>query len=146
MSRNSRGGRKNAKPADTLERLRLTTDARLAKFNLWRIALIGTFSMGALALCIPLARILAGQQTGLDVNVSLTFSAAVTLAGGTAAGVAVRYRKRALQAEERVRTLENDLILEKKSAKLLEERTEQLKVDNEGLRGDLEALRSGHGR
>lgn len=141
MASGSSRKKKQRSDEESVERIRATAATTLAKLNLLRTGLIGLCCLGGLALCIPIAHVLAGKETGLDVNVAISFTIAVSIAGLTAGGIARQQKLRAEQAEERVRRLENDLAIANDVAKTAQEQRSALQRDLDGVRADIEALR-----
>lgn len=120
-----------------LERLRLANDALELKYKFWTFTTVGLLTIGALAVCIPIARAVAGHDT--QVSVTITLAATITLSITTAGASANAYwqRSRSRTAERRVDSLTSRLTRER------DEHAED-KTRLVALEGDLAAVRRDH--
>ena len=115
---------------------------RRMKYKLLTTAFYCLTGLGSMALLIPIASVLAGEQTGVNVSVSVAFSLAMT---GVSAGFASAYRrerKKASASAERARDLSARLQAAQSDLRSSDRRNLELTSDLERSREDCEALRT----
>lgn len=139
-----RGPRKGASDDDAqMARVFAEVESARQKWEFCRTVVIAMAVPLSLLALWPLAVVLGGQETVVNVNVAISLSIAFAITTAGAGTYARRQKQKAADARSRVSGLESQVLDLQQQLEGAELRATELQADLTGVRADLGHLRSG---